>query len=291
MLFECFMNTKIISMTLCAGLLLASNLRAEDAKTFANDKDKTGYALGLYYGSDWKRREISADDMNMDKMLEGLKAGLSGGKALMTETEMREALNVYQQQLTAKQQEKRKILAEKNLKEGEAFLTANKSKPGVVTLGSGLQFKVITDGSGESPKAEDSVVVKYRGTLIDGTEFDSSAKSPGGTASFRANGVIAGWTEALLRMKPGSKWELFIPSELAYKDQARSALIGPNSTLLFDVELVSFQPAPPPAAAAAPLTSDIIKVPSLEEMKKGAKIETIKAEDVEKLQKQQPEKK
>jgi len=127
--------------------------------------------------------------------------------------------------------------------------------------------------------------------LIDGTEFDSSSKSPNGTASFRANGVISGWTEALTRMKPGAKWQLFIPSELAYKEQARSATIGPNSTLLFDVELVSSQAAPPPAPPAAPLTSDIIKVPSLEEMKKGAKIETIKADEVDKIQKKQPQNK
>ncbi len=290
-LFHWRMNTKTISMTLCAGLLFACTIRAEDAKAFSNDKDKTSYALGLYYGSDWKRREISADDLNLDKMLEGIKSGLSDGKGLMTETEMRDALNVYQKQLSAKQVEKRKIAGEKNKKDGEAFLAANKSKPGVVTLASGLQYKIITEGSGESPKSDDTVVVKYRGTLVDGTEFDSSSKSPNGTASFRANGVISGWTEALTQMKAGSKWQLFIPSELAYKDQARSAIIGPNSTLLFDVELVSFQPAPPPAPPAAPLTSDIIKVPSLEEMKKGAKIETIKADEVEKIQKKQPQNK
>ena len=131
--------------------------------------------------------------------------------------------------------------------------------------------------------------MKYRGTFIDGTEFDNSEKQPGGTASFPANRVIAGWTEALTHMKPGSKWQLTIPFNLAYGEQGRGN-IPPSTALLFDVELVSFTAPPPPPPPAAPLTSDIIKVPSLEEMKKGAKIETIKAEDVEKMQKQ-PEKK
>jgi FKBP-type peptidyl-prolyl cis-trans isomerase FklB len=144
---------------------------------------------------------------------------------------------------------------------------------------------VLTDGFGDSPKAEDIVTVNYRGTLLDGTEFDNSNKR-GQPAKFRVNGVIAGWTEALQKMKPGSKWQLFVPSNLAYGENGNQN-IAPHATLLFDLELVSAEAPPPPPPPAAPLTSDIIKVPSLEEMKKGAKIETIKAEDVEKIQKQQ----
>ncbi len=284
------MNTKTILLALGAGLILTGNLRADDAKSPAVDKDKTSYALGLFYGNDWKRREISAEELNFDEVVKGIKTGLSGDKATMTEEEMRATLNSYQQLLTTKVQEKRRVAGEKNKKDGEAFLAANKTKAGVKTFDSGLQYIVLEAGSGDSPKPEDTVVVKYRGSLIDGTEFDNSTNAPGGTRSFPARGVIPGWTEALTHMKPGAKWKLFIPSELAYGEQARPPHIGPNSTLLFDVELVSFQPPQPPPTPT-PLTSDIIKVPSLEEMKKGAKIETIKADEVEKLQKQQAEKK
>jgi FKBP-type peptidyl-prolyl cis-trans isomerase FkpA len=142
-----------------------------------------------------------------------------------------------------------------------------------------LQYKVITEGQGESPKAEDTVTVNYRGTLIDGTEFDSSyARNQ--PANFQANHVIKGWTEALQLMKPGSKWQLFIPADLAYGDMSRPK-IPAGSTLIFEVELLSFK-KPEAPAPSQPLTSDIIKVPSAEELKKGAKIETIKPEDIEK---------
>lgn len=267
------MNTKALSTTalLVLGLTLA---RAEDAKTFKSDKEKANYAYGLNIGSSFKQNNLEFDG---EAFAQGVKDALAGNLTLNPQ-EQREAFMKYQA-------ERRAIIGEKNKTAGEAFLAANKSKPGIKAFESGLQYKVITEGSGESPKAEDTCVVKYRGTLIDGTEFDSSAKAPGGTASFPANRVIPGWTEALTHMKPGAKWELFIPSNLAYGEMGKGN-IAPNSTLLFDVELVSFTAPPPPPPPAAPLTSDIIKVPSLDEMKKGAKIETIKAEDVEKLQKE-----
>lgn len=267
------MNTKALSTTalLVLGLTLA---RAEDAKTFKSDKEKANYAYGLNIGSSFKQNNLEFDG---EAFAQGVKDALAGNLTLNPQ-EQREAFMKYQA-------ERRAIIGEKNKTDGEAFLAANKSKPGVKAFESGLQYKVITEGSGDSPKAEDTCVVKYRGTLIDGTEFDSSAKAPGGTASFPANRVIPGWTEALTHMKPGAKWELFIPSNLAYGEMGKGN-IAPNSTLWFDVELVSFTAPPPPPPPAAPLTSDIIKVPSLDEMKKGAKIETIKAEDVEKLQKE-----
>jgi len=137
-----------------------------------------------------------------------------------------------------------------------------------------------------APSPTDLVEVNYRGTLIDGTEFDSSAKA-GRPASFAVNGVIRGWSEALMRMKVGSKWQLFVPADLAYGEFGKQPNIGPNATLVFELELLSAKAPPPPPAAAAPLTSDIIKVPSAEEMKKGAKIETLKAEDVERMIKEQ----
>jgi len=281
------MKIKPITFLILAGLLTVTGLRAEEP-AFKNEKDKLSYVLGAYYGNDWKRREMEVNDLNFDEFVRALKTALAGEKSAVTDQEIRDLLNQFQTNLTARVQEKRRIAGEKNKAEGEKYLAENKDKPGVVTLPSGLQYKVLIEGSGESPKKEDSVTVNYRGTLIDGTEFDSSAKR-GQPASFRVGGVIPGWTEALTLMKPGAKWQLFIPSALAYGERGNPS-IAPNATLLFDVELVSIQPPPPPAASvapAAPLTSDIIKVPSLEEMKKGAKIETIKAEDVEKLQKQQ----
>jgi len=286
------MKIKAIALMILTGLLTAPGLRAEEP-VFKNDKDKLSYVLGAYYGNDWKRREIEVDDLNLDEFVRAMKTALAGEKSAVTEQEIRDSLNQFQTNLTARVQEKRRVAGEKNKAEGEKYLAENKDKPGVVTLPSGLQYLVLAEGAGDNPKKEDSVTVNYRGTLIDGTEFDSSIKR-GQPATFRVGGVIPGWTEALTLMKPGAKWQLFIPSGLAYGERGNPS-IAPNATLLFEVELVSIQPPPPPAPPAAPLTSDIIKVPSLEEMKKGAKIETIKAEDVEKLQKQQqqaqPEKK
>lgn len=278
------MNTKATALTVFVIFTTAGFLRAEGTNSpFKDDREKVSYAIGMFYGNNWKRQDIEVD---YDSLVRGLKDAASGGAKLLTEEEIRETLTKFQQGLAAKQQEKQRQLGEKNKKEAEAFLAENKGKPGVVTLPSGLQYKILAEGSGDSPKPEDTVAVNYRGTLIDGTEFDSSVKS-GGPASFRVNGVVRGWTEALTLMKPGAKWQLFIPSDLAYGEHGRPPQIGPSSALVFDVELVSVQAAPP----RAPLTSDIIKVPSLEEMKKGAKIETIKAEDLEKLQKQSQEKK
>jgi len=276
------MNTRTTFFAILVGCYTTTALHAADTNVFKSDKEKVGYAVGVNLGTTWKRQDI---DLDFDKLLQGLKDATSG-TPLLNEQEVREVLTKFQQELMAKQQEKRRLEGEKNKKLGDEFLAENKTKPGIITLTNGLQYKVITEGSGDIPKPEDTVTVKYRGTLIDGSEFDSSAKAPNGTATFRVTGVIRGWTEALTRMKAGSKWELYIPSDLAYGERGSGAKIGPNSALIFEVELVSIQPPAPPVQST-PLTSDIIKVPSLEEMKKGAKIETIKAEDVDKLIKEQ----
>lgn len=276
------MNTKPTTITILLGLIAATVAPAEDAKPFKDEKEKVSYAIGMTYGNTFKRMDVDAD---YDWLLRGIKDGRAGGATLLSEPEMREVLMKFQQELTAKQQEKQRQVGEKNRKEGEEFLAANKNKPGIITLTNGLQYAILADGDGASPKPEDTVTVNYRGTLLDGTEFDRSPTNQ--PASFAAKGVIPGWTEALTRMKVGSKWKLFIPSDLAYGLMGRQPKIGPNATLLFDVELVSFKPPVAATNPNPPLTSDIIKVPSLEEMKKGAKIETIKAEDVDKLQKQQ----
>jgi FKBP-type peptidyl-prolyl cis-trans isomerase len=176
---------------------------------------------------------------------------------------------------------------------GDAFLATNKTLPGIKTISvtmpdgkiSEVQYLALTNGTGTIPTASDTVTVNYRGTLIDGTEFDSSYKR-GQPAIFSVGNVIRGWAETLQKMNVGSSWKVFIPPELAYGEQGNRG-IPPNSTLIFQVDLLGIQAAAPPAPPAAPLTSDIIKVPSAEEMKKGAKIEVIKPEDVQKLQQSQ----
>ena len=253
---------------------------------FSDEQSRNSYAVGMMYGTRWKQQGI---DVDYNWLVRGLKDAQSGGPTLMTEQEMGSTLNEFQREIGAKQEKKRQEMAEKNKKDGDAFLAENKTKPGVVTLPDGLQYIIITNGSGATPMMNDTVTVNYRGTFIDGKEFDSSAKA-GHPAQFPVGNVIRGWTEALMQMKAGSKWQLFVPSELAYGERGRSG-IQPNSVLIFEIELLSIE-HPSPAAASgpgAPLTSDIIKVPSQEEMKKGAKIEVIKPEDAAKLQQSQPQ--
>jgi FKBP-type peptidyl-prolyl cis-trans isomerase FklB len=203
-----------------------------------DDKEKSSYALGMSAGTTFRSQSL---DLALNAFFQGLKDSYTGGKTLLTEEEMRAVLTKAQGEMAAKQQEKMKIIGETNLKEGAAFLAANKTKDGVVTLPSGLQYKILVEGTGPKPATTDTVVCNYRGTLINGTEFDSSYKR-GQPATFPVGGVIKGWTEALQLMPVGSKWQLFIPSELAYGERARSAEITPNSTLIFEVELVSIKP-------------------------------------------------
>ena len=253
---------------------------------FSDEKSRSSYAIGMMFGSRWKQQEVDVDD---GWLVRGLKDAQAGGPTLMTEQEMGSTLNQFQKEISAKQEKKRQEMAEKNKKDGEAFLAENKNKLDVKTLPDGLQYKIITNGSGATPIMNDTVTVNYRGTFIDGKEFDSSAKT-GHPAEFTVGNVFHGWTEALVQMKVGSKWQLFVPSELAYGERGRPG-IQPNSVLIFEVELISTEHPAPAAASgpAAPLTSDIIKVPSQEEMKKGAKIEVIKPEDAAKLQQSQPQ--
>jgi FKBP-type peptidyl-prolyl cis-trans isomerase len=256
-------------------------LLAGDTNILSDTQSRSSYAVGMMVGESWKQQGI---DLNDDVFFRGLKDAQAGTNTLMTEKEMSDTLNEFRQMLMARQKQMRAELGEKNKAEGAAFLATNKNDPDVITLPDGLQYKVLTDGTGKTPAPDDIVTVNYRGTFIDGKEFDSSAKA-GHPAQFQANHVIPGWTEALTKMKTGSKWELFIPSALAYGEQGGRS-IPPNATLIFEVELLDVK-ASPPAAPPAPLTSDIIKVPSADEMKKGAKIEVIKPEDAQKLENQQ----
>ena len=205
--------------------------------SLATQKDKFSYALGMNLGTSLHRQSVAVDP---NIVLRGLKDALAGGKTLLTEDQARVALTEVQNDMRKKQQEQMQQAGETNRKEGEAFLAANKTKAGVTTLPSGLQYKILTQGTGPTPTATDSVVCNYRGTLINGTEFDSSYKR-GQPATFPVSGVIKGWTEALSLMPVGSKWQLFVPSNLAYGERAPGAEIGPNSTLIFEVELLSIQ--------------------------------------------------
>jgi FKBP-type peptidyl-prolyl cis-trans isomerase FklB len=213
------------------------------------EKDKQSYAIGLNVG-----KSLHRDDIDVDPkiVVQGLQDAMSDGKVLLTDDEIKTVMTDLQSQVRQKQEAKRLALAEGNKKDGAAFLAANAAKPGVVTLPSGLQYKVLTPGTGPKPTATDSVICNYRGTLLDNTEFDSSYKR-GQPATFPVSGVIKGWTEALQLMPVGSKWQLFIPADLAYGERGQRT-IAPNATLVFELELLSIQPPAPPAATPGPAT-------------------------------------
>ncbi len=220
--------------TILAMVLMAGTAFAADKTELKTDKDKASYAIGMDMGTSLKKNDI---DVDPEVLSQAIKEVMAGKKTLMTVDEEHATLSTLQKGLQDKMQTKMKALGEKNKKEGEAFLAANKKKPGIKTLPSGLQYQVITEGNGKSPKATDTVTVQYKGTLLDGTEFDSSYKH-GQAVTFPVNGVIKGWTEALQLMKEGAKWKLFIPSELAYGETGTpGGPIGPNATLVFEVEL------------------------------------------------------
>ena len=200
-------------------------------------KDKISYALGMNVGTNLHKQAVEVDPA---ALLQGLKDGLAGNKPLLSEEEARTLLTQLQEDLRKQQAEKAQQMGAANKPEGEAFLAANKTKEGVITLPSGLQYKILKAGTGTKPTASDSVVCNYRGTLINGTEFDSSYKR-GQPATFPVSGVIKGWTEALQLMPVGSKWQLFIPAQLAYGERGAGADIAPNATLIFEIDLLSIQ--------------------------------------------------
>lgn len=253
--------------------------------------EQWGYALGMSVGTYVKRSGL---DVDTEAVITAFKDVLAGRPTKLTEQQAMEAQRSFQMAASVKMQEMQKVEGEKNRKAGNEFLAENKKKPGVQTLAVSMpggtnvemQYKVLAEGSGPTPSSNDVVEVNYRGTLISGKEFDSSAAHGNKPAKFPVRGVIRGWTEALEKMKVGSKWQIFVPSSLAYGDRPRGPGIEPGSTLIFEMELVGIEPpqaAPKAAAPAVPLTSDVIKVPSAEGLKKGEKIEVIKAEDLEKM--------
>ena len=203
-------------------------------------KDQISYAIGMNIGKGLHHESI---DVDPNIVLQGMKDALAGGKTLMTDEQVQSTMQQLQGQVREREMAKRQEESETNKKAGEAFLAANKTKPGVVTLPSGLQYKILKEGTGPKPTADDVVVCNYRGTLIDGQEFDSSYKG-GEPAKFPVKGVIKGWTEALQLMPVGSKWQIFIPPDLAYGQRGAGSDIGPNETLIFDVELLSIDKKP-----------------------------------------------
>jgi len=219
-------------------LFFVSQVSAEEKLVLKNQKDKVSYAIGLNIGrnlaNDLKKQLI---DIDSNLLTRGIQDALAGAKPLLTDQEIQETMVAFQKEMMAKWEE----VGKKNKVDGEAFLAENKKKEGVKTSPSGLQYKVIKAGTGKKPKADDTVTVNYRGTLINGTEFDSSYKR-GQPATFPVSGgIITGWTEALQLMGEGAKWELFIPSNLAYGERGTSGIIGPNTTLIFEIELVSIK--------------------------------------------------
>lgn len=225
-------------MLLAAAILSASTLThaAEAVKSLDTDEQKVSYSFGLIFG---KRMTNDLPTLDLNVFVQGLKDGFKGDPALLTDAQIEATLKQFQDSQRQEQLQEFEQIAEKNKATGEAFLADNKNKEGVVTLANGLQYKVVKAGSGAKPTAESTVKVHYSGSLIDGTVFDSSIER-GEPVSFPVNGVIPGWTQALQLMPEGSKWNLYIPSDLAY-GPGGNRNIGPNETLLFEVELLEIQ--------------------------------------------------
>jgi FKBP-type peptidyl-prolyl cis-trans isomerase FklB len=207
-------------------LFLVSQVNAQEKLVLKNQKEKVSYIIGTDIGGNLKRQSI---DIDPSILARGVQDALSGANPLLSKEEIQETMVAFQKEMMEKQKQR-----------GEAFLSENKKKEGVKTLPSGLQYKVIKAGTGKKPKVDDTVTVNYRGTLIDGTEFDSSFRR-GQPVAFPVSGVIPGWTEALPLMQEGAKWQLFVPPNLAYGERGAGGLIGPNVTLIFEVELISVQ--------------------------------------------------
>jgi FKBP-type peptidyl-prolyl cis-trans isomerase FklB len=231
---------------LAVGLSMTAQVSAEQTPTsptpqvsaeqpLTSPTDKLSYTFGYNIGQNLTQQGV---EVNLDAFANGLNGALSKNEPLLSQKEMKQVMMAFQRDIRTKQVKRQKRQARKNRKKGKAFLAKNATKPGVVTLASGLQYKILTPGKGKTPKLDDKVTTHYEGTLINGKEFDSSyaRKKPFDTA---VNGVIAGWTEALQLMKEGAKWKLFIPADLAYGEKGAGGKIGPNATLIFKIELIS----------------------------------------------------
>lgn len=225
-------------------LLMAVQARAGESPVLKTDRDRVSYAIGVEIGKSVRQQRVEIDP---DLVIKGVSDGLSGGTVLMSDDERRKSIAIYKNQMRVRQNEPKqkvaaaaKTLPEDNRREGDAFLAANKAKAGVVALPSGLQYKILKAGDGAKPTDADTVECRYRGTFVNGTEFDNSDRT-GKPATFKVSGVIPGWKEALALMPVGSRWQLFIPPRLAYGEVGAPPMIGPNATLIFEMELVAIK--------------------------------------------------
>ncbi len=227
------MKMKWAAVTL--GLSMTTAIAGTDTLALTTDMDKLSYSIGSDLGKNFKRQGI---EINASIMARGIQDGMSGGTLLLTEQQMKDVLNTFQKNLMAKRTAEFNKKADENKTKGETFLSENKAKPGVVTLTDGLQYKIITAGTGVKPTKDDTVTVEYTGRLINGEVFDSTEKT-GKPATFKLSQVIPGWTEALQLMPSGSTWEVYVPSNLAYGQRSVGGPIGPNETLVFNIHLIS----------------------------------------------------
>jgi FKBP-type peptidyl-prolyl cis-trans isomerase FklB len=238
--YTIFFNEKemgMIRFVIVIAMALAGTASAQEARELKSQKEKLSYALGMDLANQLKGQSVEIDP---DIFAQAVKDVMSGSKLLLTDDQARAAIAELQKVMMQKQQAQNAQVAEKNKADGLAFLAKNKTAEGVVTLPSGLQYKILKPGEGKKPTLTDTVTCNYRGTLINGTEFDSSYKQ-NQPVSFPVNGVIKGWTEALQLMTVGSKWQLFLPPDLAYGERGAGNAIPPNSALIFEVELISIQ--------------------------------------------------
>ncbi len=227
---------KLNTLLICVLVSVFAEAYAEEPLALTSDKDKLSYGIGVSVGRNLRKQDT---DVDMNIMIKGIETGMSAEKLLYSEKELRLIMNKYQSEVRQKALLSKRLAREDNKKKGEEFLAANKTKEGVVELPSGVQYKIIKAGNGPKPKESDIVKVYYRGTLLDGTEFDST--DTGHPVDLKASALIAGWKEALSLMPVGSRWEIFIPSSLAYGDRGVGSDIGSNETLIFDVELLGIK--------------------------------------------------
>lgn len=228
------MKIKLVAAAVM-GLALSTAIAADVTTSLSTDTEKLSYSIGADLGKNFKTQGI---EINPTALAKGMQDGMGTGPLILTEQQMKDVLNKFQKDLMAKRTTEFNAKSDENKTKGEAFLADNKSKPGVVTLPSGLQYKIITAGTGVKPAKTDTVTVEYTGKLINGTVFDSTEKT-GKPATFQVSQVIPGWTEALQLMPAGSTWEVYVPSNLAYGPRSVGGPIGPNETLIFNVHLIS----------------------------------------------------
>jgi FKBP-type peptidyl-prolyl cis-trans isomerase FklB len=227
---------KLKWIVVCSLILVANQARAEESTDLKTDKDKLSYGIGVSVAKNFKKQGTEVD---LDILIKGLKSALAGEKLLLPEKELQKVMNKYQGEVRQKALLNKRLALEDNKKKGLAFLAENKTKEGVITLPSGVQYRIIKAGNGNKPVDSDVVKVFYRGTLLDATEFDATeADKP---VDLKVSALIAGWKEALTLMPTGSKWQIFIPSQLAYGERGVGSDIGPNETLVFEVELLAIK--------------------------------------------------